>query len=140
MTEVTNQEVEKFLCDSKLKYRQHPARQDIWELSFTMRTSPFTIFIDNGVGNPHLLSVNLLYMKPQTNHREFYRQLLRKTGTILFSKFTLDDAGNVFIRGAIPRDASFSPLEKLRHIMGAVLQAADQWYLELLREAMPASP
>jgi hypothetical protein len=136
MADVTNQQVEEFFRDSGLKYRQHPARQDVWELGFRMRTSQFTVFIDNGVGNPRLLSVNLLYMKPQANQREFYRQLLRKTGTIVFSKFTLDDSGNVCIRAAIPRDTTFAPLEKLRHIMGAVLQSADQWYLELLTLAM----
>jgi len=139
MADATNAQVEEFLRGSALKFRRHPEREDIWELGFGMRANRFTVFIDNGVSNPRFLSVNVLYMKPQVNHKEFYRQLLRKTGSIVFGKFVLDDKGNVSIRACIPRDAALSPLEGLRPIMGAVLQAADQWYLELLNLAMQSA-
>lgn len=140
MLDVTNEQVEAFFHRLGLRFRTHPERQDVWELTFRMRTSAFTIFIDNGVANPHFLTVNLLYLRPQANQQRVYQQLLRKTGNVLFSKFVLDNQDNVCIRAVVPRDERFSPLEKLKHVIGAVFQPADQWYVEMLNLATQASP
>lgn len=135
MPDVTNEQVEAFFRSATLKFRTHPERQDVWELTFRMKTSAFTIFIDNGVLNPRFLTVSLIYLRPQANHQRVYQQLLRKTGNILFSKFVLDKQDNICIRATVLRDERFSPLEKLKHVIGAVLQPADQWYVEMLNLA-----
>ena len=132
---VSNEEVERCFDEWNWKYRQLPQKPGAWELSFQMRTSVFTVFVDNGLSNPAFLSVGLLYLKPQSNHQEVYQQLLRNNANVLFSKFVLDDQGNIWVRGVILRfRTAFAP-EKLKHIIGAVLQAADHWYLKLLTKA-----
>jgi hypothetical protein len=129
---VSNEEVERCFQGWDWRYRRHPERAGVWELSFQLSTTVFTVFVDNGASNPHFLSVALLYIRPQRNHREVYQQLLRSNGNVPFSKFVLDDQGNIWIRGAILRLRSTFAPEKLKHIIGSVLQAADHWYVELL--------
>jgi len=97
-----------------------------------MKTAPFTIQIDNGVGNSRFLSVTLMYMKALANRAEFFHELLKKTGQVAFAKFGLTEDGDVLLRASVPRGLQSDPLEKLKASIGAVLQAADQWYVELL--------
>jgi hypothetical protein len=137
MPDVTNQQVEASFTDAGLKYTRVVGREGLWELGFMMRTTAFTIQVDNGVGNPRFLSVNLMYMNPIANRQLLFQELLKKTGNVLFAKFGLAD-GNVVVRGCVPRDVQFQPTEKLKSVIGAVLQAADQWYVELF--ALASSP
>lgn len=129
---ISNEEVERCFQDWNWRFRRHPERAGLWELSFQMRTRAFTVFVDNGVFNPNFLGVVLPYIRPERNHREIYRRLLLNNANILFSKFVLDDEGNIWIRAAIPRLRSTFAPEKLKHIIGAALQAADHWYVKLL--------
>ena len=133
--EISNEEVERCFTEWNWKYRQLPQKPGAWELSFQMRTTMFTIFVDNGLSNPAFISVGLLYLKPQTNHQAVFQQLLRNNGNVLFSKFVLDNEGNIWVRGVTLRfRPSFTP-EKMKHAIGAVLQAADHWYVEKLNMA-----
>ena len=135
MPDLTNEQVEAFFNREGLRFRRHPEREGIWELSFRLQTSAFTIFIDNGIANRHFLTVNLIYLRPQANHQRVYQELLKKTGNVVFSKFVLDAQGDISIRAVVLRDEQFSPLEKLKQVIGAVLQSADLWYVEMLNMA-----
>jgi len=132
MPDTTHEQVEELLKASGLKYSRVAGRDGIWELTFMMKTAPFTIQIDNGVGNSRFLSVTLMYMKALANRAEFFHELLKKTGQVAFAKFGLTEDGDVLLRASVPRGLQSDPLEKLKASIGAVLQAADQWYVELL--------
>ena len=135
MPDLTNEQVEAFFDREGLIFRAHPKLQGVWELSFRLQTSTFTIFIDNGTANRHFLTVNLIYLRPQANHQRVYQELLKRTGNVVFSKFVLDEQGDISIRAVVLRDERFSPLEKLKQVIGAVLQSADLWYVEMLNLA-----
>ena len=140
MPDLTNEQVEAFFNREGLIFRAHPKLQGVWELSFRLQTSAFTIFIDNGIANRHFLTVNLIYLRPQANHQRVYQELLKRTGNVVFSKFVLDKQGDISIRAVVLRDEQFFPLDKLKHVIGAVLQSADLWYVEILNLATAESP
>lgn len=131
MPDVTHAQVEEFFRSTGLKFSQVPGRDGVWELGFMMPNGVFTVHIDNGVGHPGFLSVTCLYMKALANRTRLFQELLKKTGSILFAKFGLTEDGDVLIRASVPRDMQSEPLEKLTLARGAVLQAADQWWVEL---------
>jgi len=129
---ISNEEVERCFQEWGWNFQRHPENAGLWTLSFQMRASLFTIFVDNGASNPAFLSIRLLYLRLQRNHRGVYQQLLRNNAKALFSKFALDDEGNIWINGVTLRLRNAFAPEKLKHVIGAVLQAADHWYVELL--------
>jgi len=132
MSDVTHEQVEAFFNSSGLKFSRVQGQDGVWELGFMMKHAPFTIQIDNGVGHPGFLSVTCPYIKALTNRVALFQDLLKKTSQVVFAKFGLTEDGDVIIRASVPRDMRSSPIEKMKMAMGAVLQAADQWYMELL--------
>ncbi len=129
---IAHAEVEQFFEASGLKFRRQPQHEGVWELGFQGRLSRFTVLIDNGISNPNFLSINLSYLTAHSHLADLYSELLRKTGKLLFCKFTLDKRGNVGIRTLVLRDKDTFPLSKLKKCLAAILQGADAWYLELL--------
>ena len=127
-----HKEIEDLLHSWDLKFRSLPQPDGVWELSFQMETSSFTILIDNGVANLSFIGIRLRYLAPHKNHKEVYERLLHINGQILVGKFTLDDDGVVWITAVVPRVEPLFRPKKLRDAMGAVLTAADHWYVELL--------
>src|SRR5690606_21236520 len=57
--------------------------------------------------------------KPDENHAEFYRWLLRKNGSMYGVHFALDEIGDVYLVGRLPIDA-VSP-EEIDRLLGCVL-------------------
>ncbi|ADG87223.1 YbjN domain-containing protein [Thermobispora bispora] len=62
--------------------------------------------------------------KPDENHAEFYRWLLRKNGSMYGVHFALDEIGDVYLVGRIPIDA-VTP-EEIDRLLGCVLTYADE--------------
>lgn len=64
------------------------------------------------------------------NHAAFYRYLLRRTMRLPLLGYAVDEAGDVYVRGQVPTRAVDAQL--LDHLMGALLEAADEPFNDLL--------
>ena len=64
------------------------------------------------------------------NHAAFYRFLLRRSMRLPFLGYAVDEAGDVYVRGQVPTAALDGQL--LDHLMGAVLEGADEPFNDLL--------
>lgn len=67
---------------------------------------------------------------PDENHEAFYRYLLRRNLRMPMLGYAVDAAGDVYARGSVPTSAVDEDV--LDHLMGALLQAADEPFNELL--------
>lgn len=135
MPELTNQDIEQFFTDHEWKFRPVPDHKGAWELSFQMKTSSFTILVDNGIGNRMFLGIRTRYLKPSKNRKEVFQRLLTLNGRTLVSKFVIDPNGVVWIMAVVPRSETlFSPV-RLEGAIAAVLAVADHYYVELLNLA-----
>jgi hypothetical protein len=77
------------------------------------------------------LSVSAFVIRnPDENHEEFYRYLLRKNLRLPGLAYAIDGSGDVYVTGRLPAagvDAAY-----LDQLLGALLQAADSHFNELL--------
>lgn len=82
------------------------------------------------VGQHALLVEAFVCRKPDENHEDFYRFLLRRNARSYAVAFTLDKAGDVFLVGRLP--LSGITADEVDRILGAVLQYADESFDPLL--------
>jgi Putative bacterial sensory transduction regulator len=77
------------------------------------------------------LSVSAFVIRnPDENHEEFYRYLLRKNLRLPGLAYAIDGSGDVYVTGRVP--AAGVDADVLDQLLGAVLQAADSHFNELL--------
>ena len=81
-------------------------------------------------GQHALLVEAFVCRKPDENHEEFYRFLLRRNAKTYAVSFALDKAGDVYLVGRLPLDG-LTPAEVDR-LLGSVLQYADESFDPLL--------
>ena len=83
------------------------------------------------VAGAHSLLVEaFVCRKPDENHEEFQRFLLRKNARMYAVAFSMDKAGDVYLVGRLPLHA-VTP-EEVDRILGAVLEYADTTFDSLL--------
>jgi hypothetical protein len=76
------------------------------------------------VAGEHSLRIEAFFCRrPDENHAEFYRHLLRKNGTMYGVAFALDEIGDVYLAGRLPLSA-VTP-EEIDRILGCVLTYSD---------------
>jgi hypothetical protein len=67
---------------------------------------------------------------PDENHEVVYRYLLRRNLRLPMLRYAVDEAGDVWVRGDVPTAAVDA--DYLDHLMGALLEAADRPFNDLL--------
>ncbi|WP_119727011.1 type III secretion system chaperone family protein [Thermomonospora amylolytica] len=112
--------IEQALKDAELDYQQPREGAFFVKLPGEHKLATMTWLI---VGD-HSLHVEAFFCRrPDENHEEFYRWLLRKNGRMYAVAFTLDEAGDVYLVGRLPL-ASVSS-EEVDRLLGSVLSYAD---------------
>ena len=81
-------------------------------------------------GRHALLVEAFVCRKPDENVEEFYRFLLRRNARTYAVSFSIDEAGDVYLVGRLPRHAITA--EEVDRLLGAVLQYADESFDPLL--------
>jgi len=77
------------------------------------------------------LSVSAFVIRnPDENHEAFYRYLLRKNLRLPGLAYAIDKSGDVYVTGRVP--AAGVDADHLDQLLGALLQAADAHFNELL--------
>jgi hypothetical protein len=89
------------------------------------------------VGQHGLLVEAFVCRKPDENHDEFYKWLLRRNSRTFAVSFALDPVGDVYLVGRLPL-ASVTP-EEVDRILGAVLEYADESFDTLLEIGFASS-
>jgi hypothetical protein len=90
------------------------------------------------VAGQHALLVEaFVCRKPDENHEEFQRFLLRRNARMYAVAFSLDKAGDVYLVGRLPL-SSVTPAEVDR-LLGAVLEYADSTFDTLLELGFASS-
>ena len=82
------------------------------------------------VGEHALLVEAFVCRKPDENHDEFHRWLLRRNSRMFAVSFALDKAGDVYLVGRLPLAAVTH--DEVDRILGAVLEYADSSFDTLL--------
>ena len=82
------------------------------------------------VGDQALSASAFVIRRPDENHEEFYRWLLRRNLRLPGIAFALDRTGDVFVVGRVPLEAVTE--DELDRLLGAVLTASDGAFNELL--------
>jgi hypothetical protein len=76
------------------------------------------------IAGEHSLQIEAFFCRrPDENHAEFYRHLLRKNGTMYGVAFALDEIGDVHLAGRLPLSA-VTP-DEIDRILGCVLTYSD---------------
>ena len=90
------------------------------------------------VVGPHALLVEAFVVrKPDENAEEFYRFLLRRNARTYAVSFSIDETGDVYLVGRLPRQAVTA--EEVDRLLGAVLQYADESFDPLLEIGFASS-
>ena len=89
------------------------------------------------VGQHALLVEAFVCRKPDENHEEFQRFLLRRNARMYAVAFSLDKAGDVYLVGRLPLHAVTA--EEVDRILGCVLQYADESFDPLLELGFASS-
>ncbi len=82
------------------------------------------------VGRHALLVEAFVCRKPDENHEELYRFLLRRNARTYGVAFSLDKAGDVYLVGRLPLSSITS--DEVDRILGSVLQYADESFDPML--------
>ena len=82
------------------------------------------------VGEHALLVEAFVCRKPDENHDEFHRWLLRRNSRLFAVAFALDKAGDVYLVGRLPLAGITH--EEVDRLLGAVLEYADSSFDTLL--------
>ena len=82
------------------------------------------------LGQHALLVEAFVCRKPDENHEEFQRFLLRRNARMYAVAFSLDKAGDVYLVGRLPLHAVTA--EEVDRILGCVLEYADESFDTLL--------
>ena len=89
------------------------------------------------LGQHALLVEAFVCRKPDENHEEFQRFLLRRNARMYAVAFSLDQAGDVYLVGRLPLHAVTA--EEVDRILGCVLQYADEAFDPLLELGFASS-
>ncbi len=89
------------------------------------------------VGQHALLVEAFVCRKPDENHEQFQRFLLRRNARMYAVAFSLDKAGDVYLVGRLPLHAVTA--EEVDRILGCVLQYADESFDPLLELGFASS-
>ena len=89
------------------------------------------------VGQHALLVEAFVCRKPDENHEEFQRFLLRRNARMYAVAFSLDKVGDVYLVGRLPLHAVTA--EEVDRILGCVLQYADESFDPLLELGFASS-
>ena len=89
------------------------------------------------VGQHALLVEAFVCRKPDENHEEFQRFLLRRNARMYAVAFSLDKAGDVYLVGRLPLHAVTA--DEVDRILGCVLQYADESFDPLLELGFASS-
>jgi putative sensory transduction regulator len=75
----------------------------------------------------HSLQVEAFFCrKPDESHERFYRWLLERNAKMYAVAFSLDNHGDVYIVGRLPR--SSITMDELDRILGSVMTYSDEWF------------
>ncbi|MCW2714128.1 MAG: hypothetical protein JWN88_1175 [Frankiales bacterium] len=88
-------------------------------------------------GKHSLLIEAFVVRKPDENHDEFHRFLLRRNARMYAVAFSTDAAGDVYLVGRLPLHAVTA--EEVDRLLGAVLQYADESFDPLLEIGFASS-
>jgi hypothetical protein len=88
-------------------------------------------------GKHSLLIEAFVVRKPDENHDEFHRFLLRRNARMYAVAFSTDAAGDVYLVGRLPLHAVTA--EEVDRLLGAVLQYADESFDSLLEIGFASS-
>ena len=89
------------------------------------------------VGQHALLVEAFVCRKPDENHEQFQRFLLRRNARMYAVAFSLDKAGDVYLVGRLPLHAVTA--EELDRVLGCVLAYADESFDRLLELGFASS-
>ena len=89
------------------------------------------------VGEHALLVEAFVCRKPDENHDEFHRWLLRRNSRTFAVSFALDKAGDVYLVGRLPLAGITA--EEVDRLLGAVLEYADSSFDTLLEIGFASS-
>lgn len=89
------------------------------------------------VGQHALLVEAFVCRKPDENHEQFQRFLLRRNARMYAVAFSLDEAGDVYLVGRLPLHAV--TVEELDRVLGCVLAYADESFDRLLELGFASS-
>ena len=89
------------------------------------------------VGQHALLVEAFVCRKPDENHEQFQRFLLRRNARMYAVAFSLDKAGDVYLVGRLPLHAV--TVEELDRVLGCVLAYADESFDRLLELGFASS-
>ena len=89
------------------------------------------------VGAHALLVEAFVCRKPDENHEEFLRFLLRRNARTYAVSFSVDKVGDVYLVGRLPLHAVTA--EEVDRVLGAVLQYADESFDPLLEIGFASS-
>ncbi len=80
----------------------------------------------------HAVSIEAFVMRhPEENQEQVYAQLLRHNARMYAVSWSIDDSGDVYLRGRVPL-AAITP-DEVDRILGSVLEYADGSFNALLR-------
>lgn len=112
--------IEQALKEADVDYQQPREGAFLVKLPGERKLATMTWLI---VGD-HSLHIEAFFCRrPDENHEEFYRWLLRKNGRMYAVAFTLDEMGDVYLVGRVP--LSSVSAEEVDRLLGSVLSYAD---------------
>jgi hypothetical protein len=120
--------VEAYLADSEIPW-EAGARDG--EFVVTLPGEKKLKTVASLVATESSLSVSAFVIRnPDENHEQFYRYLLRKNLKLPGLAYAIDKSGDVYVTGRVP--AAGVDADHLDQLLGALLQAADAHFNELL--------
>lgn len=132
MTESVQRVIEDALNASQLTYSRHSGAQGgipglVVELPGERKLKTNTIL---SIGAHTVRVEAFVCRKPDENHERVYRFLLRRNRRLSGVAYTLDNLGDIYLVGRIPRYAVNA--EEIDRVLGQVLEAVDADFNTLL--------
>ena len=122
-----HQTIEAVLQDSELDYHSPSEGSFFVKLPGTHKLATNCWLV---AGQHALLVEAFVCRKPDENHEEFQRFLLRKNARMYAVAFSMDAAGDVYLVGRLPLHAVTA--EEVDRLLGSVLEYADSSFDTLL--------
>ncbi len=126
--------IEAALVDSALEYSSPAPGQFFVKLPGVHKLATNCWLV---AGQHALLVEAFVCRKPDENHEEFQRYLLRRNARMYAVAFALDAAGDVYLVGRLP--LSSVTAEEVDRLLGSVLQYADESFDPLLEIGFASS-
>jgi hypothetical protein len=126
--------IEAALVEAELDYHSPAPGQFFVKLPGTHKLATNCWLV---AGQHALLVEAFVCRKPDENHDEFHRFLLRRNARMYAVAFALDPAGDVYVVGRLPLHSVTA--EEVDRLLGSVLQYADESFDPLLEIGFASS-